>query len=144
MNDVAYAGVRGAIGAMAMTGMRVITVDVGLVEQSPPEAIAEQRARGLLRRVPPRRRRVAVELLHWAYGTAGGGAFGALPDRLRERPWAGPAYGLLSWLSFELGIAPVLGLKQARRPRVAERMALAADHLLYGFVLSQARRPQRE
>jgi hypothetical protein len=38
-----------------------------------------------------------------------------------------------------LGIAPVLGLRQAKRIRPVDRLALAADHLLYGLVLSGTR-----
>jgi hypothetical protein len=53
-------------------------------------------------------------------------------------------YGLVVWLGFELGIAPVLGLSQAKRVRLVDRLALAGDHLLYGVVLSEMRRhPQR-
>jgi hypothetical protein len=141
---VAHAGARGAIAAMAMTGMRAFTVDLGIVEQTPPQAIFKQRARGLIRRVPRGRRRAAVELAHWSYGAAGGAAFGMLPETLRRRAWAGPLYGLGVWLGFELGIAPVLGLTQATRLRAAERSALAADHLLYGFVLSEMRRRPQE
>jgi hypothetical protein len=40
---------------MAMTGMRVITTELGLVEQTPPQAVGRQRSRGiraLLRRAP--------------------------------------------------------------------------------------------
>jgi hypothetical protein len=142
--QISHAGLRGVIGAMAMTGMRVFTADIGLVGQTPPEAIAKQRARGLLRKVPRGRRRAAVEVVHWSVGAAGGAAFGALPDAVRRRAWAGPAYGLLMWLGFELGAAPVLGLAQAKRPRPVERAALAADHLLYGFVLSELRRRPRK
>jgi hypothetical protein len=142
--DMAHGGMRGAIAAMAMSGMRVFTVDVGLVGQTPPQAIAKQRARGLLREVPRGRRRAAVELMHWSYGAAGGAAFGALPEDVRKRAWAGPAYGFLLWLSFELGVAPVLGLAQSKQPRPVERAALAADHLLYGFVLSELRRRPRK
>ena len=141
--EVAHAALRGAIAAAAMTGMRAFTVDVGLVDQTPPQAIARQRAQGLLRRVPRRRRRAAIELAHWAYGAGGGAAFALLPAELRRRHWAGPAYGLLVWAGFELCLAPVLGLKRAKRRRTAERAALAADHLLYGLVLSEIRaRPQ--
>ncbi len=43
------------------------------------------------------------------------------------------------WLGFELGVAPVLGLSQAKRVRPVDRLALAADHLLYGLVLSMTR-----
>jgi len=31
--EVAHAGFRGAIAAMAMTGMRVVTVDLGIVKE---------------------------------------------------------------------------------------------------------------
>ncbi len=142
---MAHAGARGAVGAMAMTGMRVFTRDLGIVKQTPPEAIAKQRARGVMRRVPRNRRRATVELAHWGYGAVGGAMFGLLPKSLRRRAWAGPAYGLLAWLGFELALAPVLGLKQAKRLGGAvERAALAVDHLLYGLVLSEARRRPQE
>jgi hypothetical protein len=137
---------RGVVGAMAMTGMRVLTTELGLVEQTPPQAVSRQRARGvraLLRRAPRRQRRGLVEVAHWAFGTAGGAAFGALPGAVRRRAWAGPVYGLVVWLGFELGIAPVLGLSQAKRVRLVDRLALAADHVLYGLVLSGMRRSGR-
>ena len=142
--EIGHAAVRGAIAAMAMTGMRAFTVDLGIVEETPPRAIVRQRARGLIRKVPRGRRRAAVELAHWSYGAAGGAMFGMLPRAVRQhRRWVGPIYGLLIWLGFEAGIAPALGLTQARELRAAERTALAADHLLYGLVLSEIRaRPQ--
>ena len=140
--DVLSGAACGAVGAMAMTGMRVLTTELGLVEQTPPQALAQQPARGvraLLRRAPRKRRRGLTEAAHWAFGAGGGAAFGALPRELRQRPWAGPAYGLVVWLAFELGIAPVLGLSQASRVRLVDRLALAADHLLYGLVLTATR-----
>jgi hypothetical protein len=141
--EVAHAAVRGAVAAMAMTGMRAFTVDLGLVEETPPNAILKKKARGLIRQVPRARRRAAVELAHWAYGAGGGAVFGALPDGLRRKRWAGPAYGFGVWVGFEAVIAPTLGLSQARQLRAAERLALASDHLLYGLVLSELRaRPQ--
>jgi hypothetical protein len=137
---------RGAVGAMAMTGMRVLTTELGLVEQTPPAAFSLQRARGvraLLRRAPRKQRRGLVEVAHWTFGAAGGAAFGALPNAVRRRPWAGPVYGLVVWLGFELVIAPALGLSQAKRVRLVDRAALAADHVLYGLVLSGKRRSAR-
>ncbi len=127
---------------MAMTGMRVMTTELGLVEQTPPEALSTQRARGLrslVRRAPRKQRRGLVEAAHWAFGAGGGAVFGALPRAIRRSPWAGPAYGLVVWLGFELGIAPALGLSQAKRVRLIDRLALAADHVLYGLVLSATR-----
>ena len=141
--EIAHASLRGAIAAAAMTGMRAFTVDVGLVDQTPPQAIAKQRAKGLLRKVPRGKRRAAIELAHWGYGAAGGAAYAVLPEAIRRQPWSGPAYGLVVWVGFELCLAPVLGLKQAKKQRPVERAALAADHLLYGLVLSEIRaRPQ--
>jgi hypothetical protein len=143
-HELAHAAVRGAVAAAAMTGMRAFTVSLGVVEQSPPQAIVKQRARGLIRHVPKKRRRAAVELMHWGYGAAGGLVFGLLPDGVRRRAWSGPAYGLVVWLGFEICLAPALGLKQAYQVRPAERLGLAADHLLYGFVLSETRRRPQE
>ena len=143
-SDVVHAGLRGAIAAMAMTGMRAFTVDLGIVEETPPQAVLKQKARGFIRQVPKKRRRAAIELAHWGYGAGGGALFALLPEGLRRQPWAGPVYGLGVWLGFEVGLAPVLGLSQATKLRAAERLALAADHLLYGIVLSEIRRrPQR-
>ncbi len=142
--EVAHAAMRGAVAAMAMSGMRSFTVQIGLVSETPPTALVRQRAKGLIRRVPRKRRGAAVELFHWTYGAAGGAVFGALPSSIRRAPWAGPAYGLAVWLGFEFGLAPMLGLDQAKHLRPVERAAFAADHLLYGLVLSEGRRrPQK-
>ncbi len=131
---------------MAMTGMRVMTTELGLLEQTPPEAVSRQRARGLralLRRAPRRQRTGLVEAAHWAFGAGGGAAFGVLPRTVRRRRWAGPIYGLVVWLGFELGLAPALGLSQSKRLRPVDRLTLAADHLLYGAVLSEPRRAEQ-
>jgi hypothetical protein len=144
--DVISGALWGAIGAMAMTGMRVITTELGLVEQTPPDAVSRQRARGLrslVHRAPRKQRRGLVELAHWTFGAGGGAAYGALPRSVRRRPWAGPIYGLVVWLGFELGIAPALGLSQAKHVRPVDRAALAADHLLYGLVLTATRPTSR-
>jgi hypothetical protein len=138
--EIAHAGMRGAIAAMAMTGMRKVTTGLDLVDEAPPRAIIRQRSKGLMRIVPRQRQRVAIELAHWSYGAVGGAAFGALPEGVRRQAWAGPIYGLVLWLSFELALAPALGLKQSKKPRLVERVVLAVDHLLYGFVLSETRR----
>ncbi len=141
---IALAALRGAIAAMAMSGMRAFTISLGIVEESPPQAIFRQRVQMLIRRVPRKRRRAAVELAHWGYGALGGAAFTVLPKVVRRHAWAGPIYGLVTWAGFEAVIAPALGLTQAKKLRVAERAALAADHLLYGLVLSEIRQQPRE
>lgn len=141
--ELAHAALRGAIAAMAMTGMRVVTVNLGIVKEAPPQQVMRQRARGVLRAVPRKHRRSAIEFAHWSFGAVGGTVFGLLPDEIRRRPWVGPAYGLVVWLGFELGLAPALGLTRAKQPKPAERLGTALDHLLYGLVLSEFRaRPQ--
>jgi hypothetical protein len=130
------AGVWGAVAAMAMSGMRTLTNELGLVGETPPEAMAREGASGLLRQIPPAKRGAVVELSHWGFGAVGGVFFGVLPRWLRRRNWAGPAYGLLVWLGFEAGLAPALGLSKAKATRPVERAAFAADHVLYGLVLA--------
>ena len=137
--QIAHGALRGVIAAMAMTGMRAFTISVGLVNEPPSRAILRQKSRGLFRVAPKRSRRAVQELMHWGYGATGGAAFAALPADVRRRAWFGPLYGLVLWLFFELVQAPLMGLKQAKELRPAERAALAADHLLYGLVLSETR-----
>lgn len=141
--ELVHAAMRGVIGAMAMSGARELTVGLGLVKEPPPRAIARQKSKGLYRFAPRKKRQAAVELMHWGYGAGGGAVFGLLPEGLRRRPWVGPVYGLVLWLGFEMVQAPLMGLEQAHKLRPVERATLAADHLLYGFVLSEMRaRPQ--
>lgn len=74
---------RGAVGAMAMTGMRVVTTELGLVEETPPQAVSRQPggARALLHRAPRRQHRGLIEITHWAFGAGDGAAVGTLPKR---------------------------------------------------------------
>ena len=136
--------VRGTVAAMAMTGMRQVTTGLGLVEQTPPDAIIKQRASGLLVRMPSlaffvaKRQVAVVELAHWLYGAGAGAAFAMLPDSVRRRSTlAGLGYGLLTTVLFELGIAPILGLDKAKRIRPSEQLMFTADHLLYGLILAE-------
>jgi uncharacterized membrane protein YagU involved in acid resistance len=144
MKEVAHAGLRGLIAAMAMTGVRVFAVNAGLIREDPPKRLVREQARGLLRSVPRRRRRTVIELVHWAMGAAFGVVFGLLPDELRRRAWAGPVFGLLVWFGFEAGAAPALGLRKAEWPDATERAVFIADHLLFGLVLSEMRQRPRE
>jgi len=130
--------IRGAIASMAMTGLREFTRHVGLLEEPPPESIVRQMLdRPFFGGVQSGSRRAQAELAHWTYGAAAGAFFAALPRALRRSSWSGPFYGLLVWGGFELAIAPLLALSQARRIRPLDRLALAGDHLLYGFLLSE-------
>lgn len=142
--ELLHAAARGTVGAMAMTGIRVVMQHGGLIERTPPQAIAKEKARGLMALVPRKRRPVAVELLHWSVGAAGGAGFGALPDVIRRARWSGPLYGIAILLSYEFGVAPLLGLSHAKRWSSRERLAFLADHLVYGLVLSEGRSRPRQ
>ena len=112
-----------------MSVMRAVTTRLGLVARTPPDAIALERAPRLVGRLPGWTRRPAIELGHLGYGGVAGAAYASLPDTLRAR--------LATWLLYEAFVAPALGLSHARRRRRIERLALAADHVLYGLVLSR-------
>ncbi|WP_394350468.1 hypothetical protein [Nocardiopsis quinghaiensis] len=129
--------VRGATGAMAMTGMRQAEVGLGFVQRTPPDAILREGVPAVLESVPEDRRKAAIELAHWGYGATAGALFAFLPRRLRSSRLAGPVYGVMAWGAFELAIAPALGLAHARRSRPQERAALLLDHVVFGFVIGE-------
>ncbi len=99
-----HAKLRGVIGAMAMTGVRVFAVHAGLIREDPPSRLVRKQKKG-------RQRRWVVELVHWAMGGVFGIGFGLI-----ERDW----------------------------PKGRERAVFVADHLLFGFVLSEMRSRPRE
>ena len=119
-----------------MSVIRAATTRLGLVDRTPPDAIALERAPDLLARLPGPTRRPAIELGHVMYGAAAGAVYASLPERLRRPRWSGPGYGLATWLFYEAVVSPGLGLSHARwRRRPVERLALAADHAVYGAFL---------
>lgn len=133
MNPLLRSAARGVLGAMAMTGVRRVTTDLGLVQKPPPERVATE-VPGLFARIAPKHRETAIELCHWGVGAGGAIGFAILPAALRRRRWAGPAYGLAILGVFEAVIAPRLGFAGRERTST-ERLALAGDHLLYGIVM---------
>jgi uncharacterized membrane protein YagU involved in acid resistance len=135
---------RGIVGAMAMTGMRVFAIHAGLIREDPPSRLTRKQARGLVKKVPRRRRRVVVELVHWAMGAVLGLIFGLLPERIRLKLWAGPLYGVVAWAGFDAVVAPALGLTDRDWPKGRERTVFVVDHLLFGLVLSELRSRPRE
>jgi uncharacterized membrane protein YagU involved in acid resistance len=136
MSQIIHAKLRGVIGAMAMTGVRVFAVHAGLIREDPPSRLVRKRK--------GRQGRWKVELVHWAMGGVFGIVFGLLPESIRRRAWSGPVYGLLVWMGFDAVIAPALGLTERDWPKGRERAVFIADHLLFGFVLNEMRERPRE
>ncbi|SDJ37096.1 hypothetical protein [Nonomuraea jiangxiensis] len=128
---------------MAMSGLRQFTTALGVVKKVPPEALIERTAPSVLRELPTERRPAVVELVHWGVGAVGGAVFGLLPGAVRGRAWAGPAYGVAFWAFFEAVVAPTLGLPR-RHHTTPERLALLADHVLYGIVVGASPWPHQD
>jgi hypothetical protein len=136
--EIGAGALRGVVGALAMTGMRQFAAELGLIGKTPPEELADK-AQGLGSKLPAERGRAAVLTLHCAVGAAGGVGFGMLPDSIRQQAWAGPAWGIVIWLTYELAVEPLLGLGPVKRDKPTEHAAIIADHLLYGYVISETR-----
>src|SRR5699024_7170997 len=127
--------VRGAVGAMAMTGMRQLEVGMGAIERTPPEALLREGVPAILRSVPKHRRVAAIELMHWGYGAVAGSVYALAPAAFRRHWLSGPLYGVLIWGVFEFGLAPMLRLAHSHGPRFPGRTALLSDHALLGVVV---------
>jgi hypothetical protein len=140
VNDAVEGAVRGVVGSLAMTGMRQFAADLGLIEKTPPEELADKPADGVIAKVPQDKRKAAVLGIHCAVGAAGGVTYGVLPDFVRQKAWSGPFWGLAIWAVYEGGVAQVLGLKHAYDFPARERATIVADHLLYGYVLAQTQK----
>ncbi len=130
IDALARGAARGIAGAAAMNVVRAVTARVGIVDRTPPEALAERAASG---RPSP----IAVQAVHLASGAAFGAVYVVLPVRIRRLPFTGPVYGLAVWAGFEALIAPAVGTPHARSRPVLARLALAGDHALYGAILGR-------
>jgi len=106
----------------------------------PTVKAAEKAAAAVGTTIPPRRRTLSGEVVHYGFGTFWGAVFGALASRWRPLPpGAGAALGVLLWLSMDEGALPALGLtgKPTEYPRESHFRGLAS-HLLYGVVLDRS------
>jgi hypothetical protein len=134
----AAGALRGVVGAMSMTGYRTLAAEFGLLDQgTPPERMADEAIPKLMAAVPEPMRPAVVDLLHLGYGALGGAVYTAVPQRWRRHWASGPAYGTALWLGYNAGIVPLLQLHPGRPRRPHEVAMLAADHLLYGLVISR-------
>jgi hypothetical protein len=131
--------VSGMVGAMSMTGVRTLASELGLLDTgTPPESVAEQGLPQLLRPVPPAWRPAAVDLLHVAYGAAGGAAFTLLPENWAAARTAGPCSGsCCGSATSPRSHRSSACVRSERRRGLREWAVLAADHVLYGFIVSR-------
>lgn len=134
--SVPNAAICGVVAAMAMSGIRELTMALGLVRKPPPDEIADEGAPGVLRKIPAGSRDAAIELAHWGYGAAGGVVFCLLPGVLRRQPWIGAVYGLAAWGAFEGLATRAFDLEPGSQRPTRERVAVALDHVLYGTIVA--------
>jgi len=135
MSGLGTGAARGVVAAMAMTAVRNVTAGFGLIERTPPERVAHEGVPGLLGKIPPQHRDESIEIAHWAFGATAGVGFRALPDRVKRQAWIGPAYGIALWAGFEVVLRRLFELSKPRR-KPYERLAVAADHALYGIIVA--------
>ena len=139
--ELSRAAARGLAAGIAMSVIRSLTTQLGLVRMTPPEEISAEGASPIFERIPAERRAAAQELAHWGYGILGSIAFVLLPRSVRSRPLTGPLYGVGTWALFEFALAPVLGNPNRERP-ASERAALLADHVVYGAIVGSGQSEQ--
>jgi uncharacterized membrane protein YagU involved in acid resistance len=88
---------------------------------------------------------VAAPLVHYAFGAAMGGLYGALVEvSCRVRQIGGTGFGTAVWIGADELAVPALGLSRPNTDYPAEAHAQAfASHLVYGATLEAVRRGVR-
>lgn len=131
--------VGGAVGTLALTGLRKVMDRVGLVETTAPEQVVKRAEEvGLIGDIGPFTRRLLILAAHFVYGVSAGAAFGALRRECAGRDAeaaVGAALGILSWGAGWSGWLWILGVHgapwQQRTPRV---LLPVLDHAFFGAV----------
>ena len=132
MSEIIHAKFRGVVGAMAMTGMRVFALHAGLIREDPPSRLTRKQARGLVERVPRKRRRVVVELVHWAMGGVFGIVFGLLPERHPAQALVGPGVRRPRLAGVRRGGGARARADRAQLAEGARASGVRADHCCSG------------
>lgn len=107
-------GIGGALGTLTMSTVMVVAERTGLMHRQPPEAItaAALDAAGMHGRDESTQDLLSV-VMHFGFGIATGGLFGALHRRLRLPVPAevqGIVFGTLVWVVSYKGWVPALGI----------------------------------
>lgn len=131
----------GIIGALAMTGIRTLLVETGMVSEPLPHKVERRLAMqlGVNDRMSARSEDLLTQAQHLALGASFGIGY-SLIRRRRELPfWAGPLYGLFVYAVNVAGLGPGLDLNRAPwrddPPDVARQIFI---HLIYGLVTAQS------
>ena len=142
---IVHAKLRGVIGAMAMTGMRVFDRPrSGSSARTRRRGDRAAAVKGCSSRAA-RRRRAASSSCTGPTARSAARSSGCCPTSVRrQRLVRARSTGCVVWLGFDAVVAPALGLTERDWPTGRERAVFVADHLLYGFVLAEMRARPRE
>ena len=96
-------------------------------------------------KLKPDEKRAAGALVHYAFGTATGGLYGALAEITPEvTKGVGVPFGAAFWLTADETAVPLLGLsKSATEYPISTHAYALASHLVFGFTAEIVRRTLR-
>jgi uncharacterized membrane protein YagU involved in acid resistance len=136
--DLFIGALSGMIGALAMTGIRILLVETGMVSEPLPHKVERRLALriGIADHMGAHQEDLLAQGQHLALGATFGVGYSLLRRRLRlPSATAGPLYGLAVYAVNIVGIGPALDLTRApwkdEPPAVARQIFI---HLIYGFV----------
>ncbi len=128
----------GTVGALAMTGIRILLVETGMVSEPLPHKVERRMARrlGVVDQIGAHEEDLLAQAQHLALGAAFGAGYSLLRHRFDlPSASAGPIYGLVVYVVNVAGLGPALDLNRApwddEPPEVARQIFI---HLIYGLV----------
>lgn len=137
----------GVTAAMAMSGLRNLTVSLGVLDEVPPREIISATAPKAVRTLSERRERAFAELMHWSYGAACGVVYGHVGRSRRSHASRSTTralgFGFVTLALYRSAIAPTLGITFHRRA-FSDQLMLALDHALFGLVVERLISTRRE
>ena len=115
--------------------------------QTPPPRIVVERAQTVAgTSMPPTAKKVAIQGIHWGFGTFAGGVYGIAAEyQPRVTASRGAAFGLTVNRLMHKGMMPKTGLVEpVEEQPFQEKMSEWVTHVLYGFVAESVRRGVRK
>jgi hypothetical protein len=131
----------GMIGALAMTGIRTLLVETGMVSEPLPHKVERRLALriGIADQMGAHYEDLLAQGQHLALGATFGAGYSLLRHRLNLPSSGGPLYGLFVYAVNVAGLGPALDLNRTPwrddPPDVARQIFI---HLIYGLVTAQA------
>jgi len=99
-----------------------------------PAKVAKRILEGVFhRKVSPARIPLLTNVMHWAYGTAWGSAYGAVQGTMHKRPLLlGPVFGVGVWAASYAALVPMGIYRSPWRYPARELATDLSYHLVYG------------